>query len=1221
MKNAKKLLSLILALALLLSIAPAALAQEDEIPDGTIYSAVVCFEADADAEKLCAELEALPGIRVRWQYSALFRGAAIEGTRSALALAGKRAGVASLSLSRKWTPAGTDDGPLKESNSLDVMNAENVTHDGDGMVIAVLDSGLRLSHEAFADYGVMDEIRITEEMVDHFIAEGGTGGRYVSAKVPFVYDYAGKDGQVHTSDYHGTHVSALAVGYAQREDASVKFRGVAPAAQLLGMKVFPDDADQGADDGDILKAMEDAYLLGADIINLSLGMANAFEEDETIGAVYSKVIAALEADGVVVCCAVGNSGSALSGKPGDTALPGGGYTDYSTANAPAIYEGAAAIAAVNAAFYEVGGGIVAGERLISYTEFIAEEEGQEPPPLDILSGQTLEYVVIGGVGSAEDFAGLDLTGCVALVKRGEIYFSEKVNNAAAAGAVLCIVYNNVPGTILPAADGVTIPCVMFDQEDGEYLVRRAKNGRGTLTVAPERTIVKTGERTEISGYSAWGASPALRLVPTLSAPGGMVLSAGIEDDGAYIYLNGTSMATPNASGAYALLMQALRERGIENRTERARLASALLECTAQVLTDENGVPLSPRRQGAGVIDLSAALEAGAAIEDPLLEVGESADGVFTLRFTVKNLTDSAKRFTIDTTVLTDAFTYTEHALRSTLSPLDITDLTVIRGMREARVESMGEKTVTLTLSVTPEAKKLLEEAYPDGFYTEGYVTLTDEAGETIHATFLGYCGDWEAAPIIEPVDFRDVMDAYYAQQEGDTDAVEALAVQMGHNLVFLCDAGLDTYGALLPGENPWLVTRAVDERIAMSSSQSDAILSNGDRIALDLYTLRNAEHVIMVVSDQKTGEIYLADDRAYLARSTVSDVAGIATAAAQFVWDGTDGDGQPLPSGTAVKIAFYAWLESETVISDAYDFHVNGGDYSWLIGGAYEDYMEWSFPLVIDAMAPKVSYRVNEGLGMVEISVADEQYMAYAAVQNSAGAYLVEQTYAATSAGQGYRYLVPLDECGEKLYVTAVDYAGNMIGYQIDLLTLSQPVRCAVAMLTDVEKDAWYHEAVDFVIENGLMSMGKNMTFSPEVGALRVQALEMLYDLAGRPETTGTVPFKDVPSGASYQAALKWAYAQGIVTGYDQTIFGAYAPLQRSHLAVMLYRAAQASGEDTDCTAMTFTDEAPDWAAEALAWVVEKGYLATDAEGNINASAYVTRAEFAYILMEFYKST
>lgn len=1233
MNNAKRLFSLMISLCLLLSLAAPAMAQESPSVDLERYSAVVRFEEGADADALCEALEELPGINIRWRYSALFSGAAIEGTKASLALAGRQVGVASVSLSRKWVQADIVVDPMEPSNSLDVMNGLDTAYDGDGMVVAVLDSGLKLSHETFADYGIMDTPAISSEQVETFVAEGGTDGRFISVKIPFAYDYSGKDRSVHTADNHGTHVSALAVGYAEYADGRVKFRGGAPAAQLLCMKVFPDDASLGADDADILKAMEDAYLLGADVINLSLGMPNAYENDPEIGAVYSGAVTALEAAGVIVCCAAGNEGTALTGKPENTDLPSVGYTGYANATAPAIYDGTVAIAAVNSAFYEAGGGLMAGDRTILYTDAVSDVEGWEPPAIDTLAGQELTYVVIDGLGTAEDFAGIDLTGCAALVSRGEIYFTEKVNNAAAAGAVLCIIYNNAPGAILAAVEDTAIPCVVITQEDGAWLIEQAVQGRGTIAVAPERVKISSGDSVTMFSYSSWGASPSLHLVPALSAPGGMILSAGMETNGAYGYLSGTSMAAPNASGAYALVLQALRERGIEDKAARAQLATALLTGTAQLVTDEEGVPLSPRRQGAGVIDINAALNAGAVITDPLLEPGESETGNFTLRFSVRNLTQEEKVFTVTPRVLTDCFAEIGGFLRSTLSPLEITDRVAVFGPRVVRVAPMGEETVTIDLIVPLTARQQLMQVFENGFFTEGYVFLTDEQGESIHATFLGYCGDWEKAPVLETADFAAVMNAYYAQETGEENAVAALPVNMYYNFALLCDAEMDTYGALLPGENPWLVTPYFGERNAMSTVNSDAIVYTGDRILIDLYTLRNAEHVIMVVSDQRTGEIYRVDDRAYLLRSLVLENVGQAVSDARFLWDGTDSAGHILPHGTAVTVSFYAWLETETEISEAYDRYTGNGDYQWLLESEWDSYKEWTFPLVLDAVAPLVTCRVNDRTGAVTITVTDSHFTAYVSVQDAVGNELIAETYADERAGKQHTLTASREDMvGHMLYVTAVDYAGNRIGYEIDLssadLGIVQCERCAVAMLLDVDKNAWYHDAVDYVIDRGLMTVGDDLNFSPHTGALRVQVLELLYELAGSPSLSpGTVqlPFADVTTGSGYRGALEWAYSEGIVTGYDETMFGAYAPLQRSQLAVMLWRAARLGGEvpvQDEAALNTYADgdTVPEWARQAFLWAVEEGYIRADEAGNLKPSTYVTRAEFAYLLMMIYEN-
>lgn len=1231
MKNGNKLLSLFLSAMLLFSLIVPAVALES---DGEICSAVVQFEQGADADALCAALDALPGLRVKWRYNALFSGAAVEGSRAALALAGEQTGVETLALSRVWTAGEVFSDPAEPTNSLDLMNGLELTYDGDGIVVAVLDSGLRINHNAFRDYGIIDQPSIGEEDIDDFVANGGTDGRYISVKIPFAYDYSTEDRSVHTSDTHGTHVSALAVGYAVDGDGQVIFRGAAPAAQLLGMKVFPDDASLGADDADILKAMEDAYLLGADVINLSLGMPNGFVGDDQIGAVYRASLAVLEEAGVVVCCAVGNESMSLTGKTGDSALPTGSYTDYGTASAPAVYEGANAIAAVNAAFYEAGGGIMVGGQTIRYNKAVSDLEGFIPPAIEELADRTMDYVVIGGLGTAEDFAGLDLTGCAAVVQRGEIYFSQKVNNAAAAGAELCIIYNNEPGNILPAfTEETAIPCVMITQEDGAFLVEQANGARGTLTVAPQRTRISMGEERTMLPQSSWGAT-ALQLIPTLAAPGGVILSASSNADDSYTYLSGTSMATPNASGAYAVVLQALCERGIEDKRERAELARALLESTAAQITDANGVPLSPRQQGAGVIDLSAALESGAVIANPLLELGESTKGWFTLRFTVKNLSAEKLTFSWNATVLTDAYRYSAGSWRSTLSPLDITERTVVVGAPHFSVLAGEERMVELNLRVDAALMDELSEIYPNGFYTEGYLTLTDQTGREIHATFLGYCGDWEKAPILEQVDFRDVMDAWYEQEMGeDPQALSALIVDTGYNLVLLCDEKLHTDDALVPGENPHLVTRHSDARNMMASVESDGYVIGGTSLVIDLFTLRNAEHVIMAVVDSKTGKLYYVSDREYLFRSEYSATLGEVLPAERFVWNGTDASGEPLRDGTAVKVMFYAWLETEERIRNAYQANVpplaETDDYRWLLNRRYSGYIEWEFPMVIDASSPEVACRVDSTGEKVVIDVSDKQFVAYVSVRDRGGKSLAEEAFADVWAGERHRLTVAsTDIAGQMLYITVVDYAGNTMGYEIDLSAAEpgkavEAVQCPVAVLEDVAKDALYHEAVDFVIEEGLMLLENGAYFVPDGGVPRVRLLEMLYDLAGRPKVDAqsvVLPFSDVRGTEEFYPALLWAYSQGIVTGMSDAFFGAYMPVQRAQLAVMLMRAAQAHGEMTACEPSNFTDDTPNWAAEALSWAVEQGYLTPDAEGRIEPARQMTRVEFAYLLMNFYQT-
>lgn len=1254
MKRCTRLLSLLLALLLSFSLTLPALASDG----GGKQRALVLYAPDADADQMAQALSRLPGVTVLCRYDLLFSGAAVEADGAALEALAVLEGVGQISPVRSYSRPQAISSPLLDSNSLELMGAAGLSdlgRNGDGLVIAVLDSGLRWTHEAFAENGLSQSPAISREDVAAFIAGGGTPGRYISSRIPFAYDYFGGDDDVSTQDSHGTHVSALALGYARDSDGAVTFRGAAPAAQLLSMKVFPDNASSGTDDAIVLKAMEDAYALGADIINLSLGTDNGFTSDNALDGVYAAAFQTLREAGVILCCAAGNAASSVSANSWGPALPTGDYTDYGTICSPATYLGATAIAAAEAVVYESAGYLAAGDRQLSYADSVSET-GEELPSLGSLAGQTLSYAAVGGVGTAADFAEVDVSGKIALVSRGEITFSEKARNAAQAGAAACLVYNNEPGAILPAAQALSIPCAVISQEDGAYLLALAgEDGVGQLAVSDGAFLVETGEEPAIVAASAWGSTSDLRLVPALTAPGGSILSASALGDGLYEQLSGTSMAAPNAAGAFAVLLQSLRERGMEDRAEAAAMAEALLESTARLLTDGEGVPLSPRRQGAGLIDLSAALESAAVLSQPLLELGDSPTGRFTLSFQVKNLTEEALTFDLSATVLTDAYDAGSGDSYSLLSPLDITDQVTLTGPGSVTVPAGGEREVSLLLTVDQALQRELSEIYPNGFFTEGYICLSDGEGAALHASFLGYCGDWEAAPILEPVDFRDVLDAT-ALLSGTVDEatgesllelgysyLNVLPINLGANLVFLSDYGFQTSDAALLGENPWLLAAHSDKRSAIASPDSDALYTAGCLFTADLYALRNAAHMVMVVSDARTGAIYYVDDTPYLSRAGRSELTLLPERSGWFYWDGTGPDGQVLPNNTRVNVEFYGWLDSDSAMAAAYDR--SGCDmsqpssYRWLTSGSYDRCLEWSFPLVVDREAPTVSAGLDSQAESLSVTLVDNQFLAYAAVCDGEGVLLAEEAFAGEDAGTAHTLTVDLsgyEALPERLYVTAVDYASNTTGYAVGLSALAdgeaaEPALCAMALLTDVDKEAWYHEAVDYVYTAGLMAGSDPMTFQPTDGATRAQVISILHQLAGFPAPaagedgtpSGRLPFTDVQVNAWYRDALLWAYSVGLADGYNSTTFGAFAVVSRQQLAAWLYRFVQladldgAAEQGADLSVFPDSGQVSSWAEAAMAWAVEAGYLSGRADGSLDPRAYVTRAELAQVLMRF----
>ena len=427
--------------------------------------AVVLYREDADPRQAASALEAIPGCTLLWEYDTLFSGAAVELTGGALTRLAQLADVAQVGISHSYSRPAAIEEPLQSSNSLPMMTGSDLPFNGDGMVIAVLDSGLRVTHETFQDYALAQNPAITEADIVAFLADGGTEGGYISSRIPFAYDYANRDDDVSTTDSHGTHVSAIALGYAENEDGSVRFRGVAPAAQLLSMKVFPDDSSSAADDAVILRALEDAYELGADVINLSLGQNNGFTADDLMSSLYSDIFRRMNENGIAVCAAAGNADTHVAQKLHGVPLPTTDYMDYGTVSSPATCPEAVAVAAADAMTYQLNGYIAAYGGQYPFTECISESD-QTLPALTALAGQELEYVVIRGVGAESDYEDRDVTGRVALVRRGEITFTEKVQIAASHGAIACLVYNNEEASILPGVDAIPIPCDIISLEAG-----------------------------------------------------------------------------------------------------------------------------------------------------------------------------------------------------------------------------------------------------------------------------------------------------------------------------------------------------------------------------------------------------------------------------------------------------------------------------------------------------------------------------------------------------------------------------------------------------------------------------------------------------------------------------------------------------------------------------------------------------------------------------------
>ncbi len=588
---------------------------------------------------------------------------------------------------------------------------------GAGSRVAVIDTGIDNDHQSFSAAGLEYSLTLNAEAEgktkDAYLAEldlldaeeiaskldqlniqGVKADRlYQNIKIPFGYNYIDQNYKV-THDYdeqseHGSHVEGIAAAnsYIPMRDGSfaealelTNVKGQAPDAQIIAMKVF--GVNGGAYDSDYMAAIEDAIVLGADAVNLSLGSGSS---GFSFSPTYAELLDGLQETDTVVTISAGNSYS--WDYSADHTLYASDIR-FSTGGSPGSFSNSLGVASVDSTYFNDDG---------SYT----------PPAFYTMS----DFSSWGVPESLELKPEITAPG-------GNIY---SVNGLVAGGKS----YESMSGTSMAAPQMAGMAAVMAEYIRENDLVE--KTGL-TIRQLSQSLLMSTAEallESEGVFYSVLKQGAGMARLDNAVASQTYILMG---DDATAYAGDGKVKAElghdPEKTGSYGFTFS-LNNIGAED---------TVYTLSANLFTQEaDGRYHYENTESLGadvvfVVDGVTYVPAASGLECDLNGDGltNAEDAKVILNYTVGNTADIDAAADLDQSGAVDA--YDAHLI---LAGLETGEITVPAG---ASVQ------VEVQAQLTEAQMDSLNETHPNGAYVEGFVFANGEVTHSIPV--LGFYGNW-----------------------------------------------------------------------------------------------------------------------------------------------------------------------------------------------------------------------------------------------------------------------------------------------------------------------------------------------------------------------------------------------------------------------------------------------------------------------------------------------
>ena len=664
-----------------------------------------------------------------------------------------------------------------DSSADDMANVStvwnNYKYKGEGTVVSIIDTGIDPNHK---DLRLSDDskAKLTKDKVNAFTKETGYG-RYFTDKVPYGHNYSDNNDNItddNPSEQHGMHVAGIVAANGTAANSVNSVVGVAPEAQLLAMKAFSNsDSSASTDSTSIIGAIDDSAKLGADVLNMSLGSVSGQqnEDDPEVAAVERAT-----KKGTAAVISAGNSGTSNSETEGVNKAYYGN-PDMETLGSPGTARSATTVASAENTKATTDGVTITSAD--GKTTIVNPEATQLSEGTDRAFFNDKKFYVVKdkngklGTGAAKQYTSdtSAVKGKIAIVKRGDLTFTDKQKYAQEAGAAGLIIVNNKPGDMTGMQLTAGFPTAGLSASAGEKLVKyvEAHPDEALKVSIVVQALNNSARQTDLmSDFTSYGPASNLAFKPDISAPGGHIWST--QNNNGYTNMSGTSMASPFIAGTQALVSQTMNDKNGAFYTtyqkmspeERTAFIKTLEMNTASIQPDisHDNVIVSPRRQGAGFINAQATIQALA--KNPSTVVSSDGyPGVELKSFKNRNLKFQVKFTNRTNKPLTyklanngkDSDVYTSATDGSAVLYDKKIDGASIKASGDVVVPANSTKELTLTLT--------LPANFNENQYVEGFLTFNGSDSSQLRLPYMGFFGDWASSdlPIFASLNDPDVF--------------------------------------------------------------------------------------------------------------------------------------------------------------------------------------------------------------------------------------------------------------------------------------------------------------------------------------------------------------------------------------------------------------------------------------------------------------------------------